>query len=221
MNHTKKTYLSITLALLLAASTFLVASADSNTNSAAITSVKVSFSQTLSIVSDTYPDLTLISLALDDDNGVLVYQANLLNPVDGSVMEIVIDSESGQISQQAADDNSQSQQGDQNGETDDNGNGAQSEAVDMSAVKISFSQALSSVNTAYPGYSLFALQLDSENGRLVYLAELLNTSDSSILEVKVDTVSGQVLSQTASVDEQNGETGETENESENETENDN
>ena len=91
----------------------------------------------------------------------------------------------------------------------------------MSAVKISFSQALSIVNTAYPDYTIFALQLDSENGSLVYQAELFNASDNTVLEVTIDPVSGQVLSQAAGADEQNSENGETEYESENGTGNNN
>lgn len=228
MKRKQKTFVSITLALLLAVSTLLIASADSGTNYTAMTSVKVSFSDALSIVSDAYPDLKLLTLALDDENGVFVYQAELLDSVGSSIIEIAIDSESGQISEQVADDNSQSQQGGQNGEnvqyedqSDDNGNATQSEAVDMSSVNVSFSQALSIVSTAYPDHMTFALQLDSENGSLVYLAELLSASDNSVLEVKVDAVSGQMLSQAAGADEQNGESGENENESENETGNDN
>lgn len=223
MKRKQKTFVSITLALLLAVSTLLIASADSGTSYSAMTSVTVSFSDALSIVSDAYPDLKLLSQALDDENGVYVYQAELVNPADSSVIEISIDSQSGQVSTQAGEDNTQTQQGDQNGESDDNGNAAQSEAVDMNAVKVSFSQALSIVRTAYPDRTLFALQLDSKNGSLVYLAELLSASDNSVLEVKVDAVSGQMLSPVAGTDEQNDETGEneSENESENETGNDN
>ncbi len=228
MKRMKKTYVSVTLALLLTVSPFLITSADSNTDSTAIASAAVSFNQALSIVRDAYPDLTLLSLALDDENGILVYQAELLNPVDSSVMEVAVDSKSGQISVQAADDNNQNEKEVQNGEnvqyedeSDDNGNAEQSEAFDMSTVKVSFTQALSIVNTAYPDYTLFALELDSENGSLVYQAELLEPLNSSVLEVKIDPISGQVLSQTAGEDEQNGNAGETENELENETENDN
>ena len=201
----------------------------------------------------------MLSLALDDENGILVYQAELLHPVDGSVKEVAVDSKSGQISVQAADDNNQNGQDVQNGEnvqyedqsddngkneqdgqddqseqdeqdgenvqyedeSDDNGNAEQSETFDMSAVKVSFTQALSIVNTAYPNYSIISLELDSENGSLVYQAELINASDGSVLEAKVDPVSGQVLAQSASADEQNGNAGENENESENETENEN
>ena len=234
MNHTKKTIVSITLALLLAASTFLIASADSGINDTAMTSVSVSFSDVLSIISDAYSDLKLLSLSLEDENGVYVYQAELVNPADSSVIEIAIDSQSGQITRQPVDDNSQTRQGDQNGEnvqyedtSDDNstaeqnGNAEQDGAFDLGTVKVSFSQALSIVSTAYPDRTLFTLQLDSDNGSLVYLAELLNVSDNSVLEVKVDAVSGQMLSKVAGADEQNGETGENENELENETGNDN
>ena len=218
MNHMKKTIVSITLALLLAASIFLIASADSGINDTAMTSVSVSFSDALSIISDAYPDLKLLSLSLEDENGVQMYQAELVNPADSSAIEIAIDSQSGQISQQG-DQNGENVQyedtSDDNSTAEQNGNTEQDEAFDLSTVKVSFSQALSIVNTAYPDRTLFTLQLDSDNGSLVYLAELLNVSDNSVLEVKVDAVSGQMLSQAAGADEQTGETGE--NESENET----
>ena len=116
MKRMKKTYVSFILVLLLAVSPFLIASADSGTNYTAMTSVKVSFNQALSIVSDAYPDLTLFALSLDDENGVFVYQAELLNPIDSSVIEIAINSESGQISAQANDINDQNDQDEQTGE---------------------------------------------------------------------------------------------------------
>ena len=234
MKHARKTFVSITLALLLAVSTLVIASADSGTSYTAMTSVSVSFSEALTIVSDAYPDLKLLSLSLEDENGVQMYQAELVNPTDNSVIEVAIDNQTGQISQQADDDNSQIQQSDQNGEnvqyedtSDDNdyaeqiGKTEQDEVADMSAVNVSFNQALSIVSTAYPDYTLFALQLDSENGSLVYQSELFNASNNTILEVTIDAGSGQIVSQEADADEQNGENDEHENESENESNNDN
>ncbi|HMM01133.1 MAG TPA: PepSY domain-containing protein [Bacilli bacterium] len=174
-----------------------------------LSAVTITFDQALSTAKEAYPGHTLLTLGLENENGVLMYQAALLNPADDSVVGIAIDCISGQILPQTAE-NDQNEIGEQGGEniqyedkSDDNGNDAQRDAFDMSAVKVSFNQALSIANTAYPDYTLFALQLDSENGNLLYQVELFNTSNNTILEVKIDCISGQVLSQSPGLDEQN------------------
>lgn len=59
--------------------------------------VQISFEQALTAVKIAYPEMTITKLGLEDENGVLVFKAELNNPADGSEVEVAIDSKTGQV----------------------------------------------------------------------------------------------------------------------------
>jgi len=63
---------------------------------------------------------------------------------------------------------------------------------------ISFSEALSLSQEVNPGWTLISLSLEDENGNTVYHAELLNPADSTVYEITLDSMTGQVQNMIAS-----------------------
>lgn len=57
----------------------------------------VMLEQALTAVKKTYPEMTITKLELEDENGMLVYKAELINPADNSEMDVAIDSKTGQL----------------------------------------------------------------------------------------------------------------------------
>jgi len=53
--------------------------------------------QALTAVKKTYPEMTITKLELEDENGMLVYKAELINPAYNSEMDVAIDSKTGQL----------------------------------------------------------------------------------------------------------------------------
>lgn len=95
------------------------------TTSAAVPTPAISFDQAVTLAKASAPGYELMSLTLEDENSAQVYQAELINPTDGARMEIKIDSASGQVTTDNAADE---QIGENDNETADAQNGADSNA---------------------------------------------------------------------------------------------
>lgn len=65
--------------------------------------------------------------------------------------------------------------------------------TDLAQTKVSISQAIASAEQAATGKSTRA-ELENQNGDLVYTVEVANASTQKVMDVKVDSVSGKVLS---------------------------
>lgn len=77
-------------------------------------------------------------------------------------------------------------------------------SADVSTPVVSFDQAVTLAKSAAPGYELMSLTLEDENGTQVYQAELINPADGTLMKVKIDSTSGQLISDNAA-DERIGE----------------
>jgi uncharacterized membrane protein YkoI len=62
---------------------------------------------------------------------------------------------------------------------------------------ISFDEAITLAKAAAPGYELMALSLEDENGVLVYQAVLINQTDKTMLEIKLDSTTGMIITEPA------------------------
>jgi uncharacterized membrane protein YkoI len=62
---------------------------------------------------------------------------------------------------------------------------------------ISFDEAITLAKAAAPGHELMALSLEDENGVLVYQAMLINQTDKTMIEIKLDSTTGMIITETA------------------------
>lgn len=127
MKRTFTFIISLGLVLMLAGIPAMAENVTSpvKTISAAVPTPAISFDQAVTLAKASAPGYELMSLTLEDENSAQVYQAELINPTDGARMEIKIDSTSGQVTTDNAADE---QIGENDNETADAQNGADSNA---------------------------------------------------------------------------------------------
>ncbi|MCE5342065.1 MAG: PepSY domain-containing protein [Eubacteriales bacterium] len=222
MKRTLIVTLSLGLILLLAG---LPAMAETSTTPATVASFAIPgipFDQAVTLAKAAAPGYTLMSLSLEDENGALVYLAELISQTDGTKIEVTLDASSGQtITNNAAGENAT-----ENGnETADEQNGDESnveyvgsdngqdqgenEAADeqngetaddtadaalLAKAVVTLTQAEEIVLNTNAGATLTGIQLEDENGAPVYSATFIDANGQQS-EVKVDAVTGAILPQ--------------------------
>ena len=141
-----------------------------------------------------YPDATVMEVELDNENGCLVFSVELSNS-----LELKIDAGNGEIlyleSGDGDDDEDYEDEGDHEDEDDQEPSYDCSitvpdpEPEDLSSLAlITAEQAQDVAQAAYPGTTVIEVELDNENGCLVYSVELDNG-----LELKIDAGNGEIL----------------------------
>jgi uncharacterized membrane protein YkoI len=209
MKRMKQTMVSLVLTVLLAVTPAALAAA--SVSAADVAAARITFSEAITVASDAYPGLKLLSLSLDDENGTPVYQAELYNPADGSCTVLSIDGLSGQALTQSADtDDVQDENQDEGNNQQDEGNkqdeqemeaendsnnesenGHEDAALIQDAV-LTVAQAQALVLKANPGASVTEIELQNENGTPVFGAAFID-SGGQTQTVKIDAVTGAFL----------------------------
>lgn len=204
MKRMKQTLVSLVLTVLLVVTPAALAAA--SVSAADMATVQITFSEAVSIASDAYPKLKLFSLSLDDENGVLVYQAELYNPADGSSTVLSIDAASGQVLAQSADtDDVQDENEDEGNNQDeqemeaenDSNNEAENDNKDAALIQdavLTVAQAQDLVLKANPGASVTEIELQDENGTPVFGAAFID-SGGRTQTVKINAITGAFLSE--------------------------
>jgi uncharacterized membrane protein YkoI len=222
MKRTLIVTLSLSLILMLAG---LPAMAETSTTPVTATTATlpgIPFDQAMTLAKAAAPGYDLMSLSLENENGVLVYLAELISQTDGTKIEVTLDASSGQtITNNTADENVT-----ENGnETDDEQNGDESnveyvgsddgqeqgenEAADeqsgetaddtadaalLAKAVVTLTQAEEIVLNTNVGATITGIQLDDENGAPVYSVTFVDANGQQN-EVKVDAVTGEMLPQ--------------------------
>jgi uncharacterized membrane protein YkoI len=155
-----------------------------------------------------YPDATIEEVELDNENGCLVYSVELSNG-----LELKIDAGNGEILYLESGDEDNDEDYEDEGDHEDEGDDDEDEGEgdvdedeadpsyecsitvpdpepeDLSSLAlITVDQAQDAAQAVYPGTTVIEVELDNENGCLVYSVELSNG-----LEVKVDAGNGEIL----------------------------
>jgi uncharacterized membrane protein YkoI len=215
MKRTIPFVIAMIVVLMLAAIPALAENAKSlPTEAAAFSAPAISFNKAVILARDAAPGYLMISLSLEDENGVQVYQAELLSQADGSMIEITIDCTSGQIlsnkpydeitdeNAQSGNDNNEASLG--NGDGQDQGeneaantqsNDTADETVDKAVLTkavVTFSQAEAIALTNNEGAILVRIQLDDENGLPVYSLMIIDSNNHQI-DIKIDAILGAIL----------------------------
>lgn len=150
--------------------------------------VTISFQQANNAALATNPGAEVICAALENEDGMVVYNVTL-RTANGAYSEVKVDVSTGDVLPATSDEDRAQQAEDADGETNDD-----QDTVVALAEKIAVTQeqAIEAALAANPGATIFETDLGEENGVVVY--ELtLKTAQGSYVEVKVDAVSAQVL----------------------------
>jgi uncharacterized membrane protein YkoI len=211
--------LSLCLILMLAGLPAMAETSTTPTTVASFAMPAISFDQAVILARAAAPGYELMALSLEDENGTQIYQAELINPIDVTMVEVMIDASSGQtiINNAAGEnamENSNETADEQNGNdsnveyvgSDDGQDQGENEAADVQngktatdttdttlmAKDITLTQAKETILSAYAGAVIIDIQLEDENGMPVYSATLKDANGHQI-EVMVDAVSGTIL----------------------------
>lgn len=120
MKHTLSTAAAIAMALLLACLPAYAEGTAAPGPDASAMAAALPFDQAITLAQGTHPDWALVALSLDNENDTLVYEAELVNPADGTKAEVQLNAVTGEmIAQGAAGDNAALENADDTG--DDSG----------------------------------------------------------------------------------------------------
>ena len=202
MKHKQNSILSLVLTVLLALTTLMITGAAAQEAAA----VNVSFHQAVTAAGEAYPNLLLYSLSLEDENGFSLYQAELYNPADGTVVEVGIDSTTGEMIEKAADEDYQDEDGGNSYEneteadteyesedvTENDTETGKEDAALAAQVKLTVAQVEELVASTNPNAVILSIDLENENGQPVY--EVLFTAETGQkMSLTIDAVSGAFL----------------------------
>lgn len=200
---------SLTMTVLLAGTPVAFAAASASASDMA--AMKITFNEALAIANGAYPDLKLFSLSLDDENGAWVFQAELLDPADGSSVTVGIDSVTGEVlplsgdednvNNENEDDGNRGNENDRNEQDMENGNVSDKEtendaedAALLQNADLTILQAYTLVMNANTGAFITQIELQNENERPVYDAAFIDVGGQAQI-VKIDATTGAILSE--------------------------
>jgi uncharacterized membrane protein YkoI len=141
-----------------------------------------------------FPGATINGVELENEDGSLVYNVKLT--ADGKAYEVKIDANTGTVLRTEADEPDGDNENSQEGEQDE-----ANEQPSPTEASITADQAKAAALAQFPGATIGDVQLEDEDGSLVYSVEL--RVDGKAQEVKVDATTGTVLRTEA--DEPDGE----------------
>ena len=181
----KRTTIIVSLALILMLAGIPALAATVSTTSATTTEAKpnpgISFNQAISLAKAAAPGYRLMELSLDDEDGQLIYEAELIRLTDSSKIEIILDAATGELIPNTPDD-----------EDDEDKNENLEDAVLLAKAVITFEQANDYVLKANAGAMITEIELEEENGLLVYKVEFFSANGQET-EVMVDAVTGAII----------------------------
>lgn len=222
MKRTLIVTLSLGLVLMLAGLPAMAETSTTPVTATAATLPGIPFDQAMTLAKAAAPGYELMSLSLEDENGVLVYLAELISQTDGTKIEVTLDASSGQtITNNTADENvtengnetADEQNGDESNVeyvgNDDGQDQGENEAGDeqsgetaddtadaalLAKTVVTLTQAEEIVLNANAGAIITGIQLDDENGATVYSVTFVDANGHQS-EVTVDAVTGEILLQ--------------------------